>query len=88
MINMFINNGFKQTGSGYKSNFAANVVFGVFFFYKLNWDNVYKCCKNTLNLSWFSITRGTIIKMSTVVQSGHEVQNGANEGISIPFLLI
>lgn len=36
MINMFINNGFKQTGSGYKSNFAANVVFGfLFFFYKL-----------------------------------------------------
>lgn len=30
MINMFINNDFKQTGSGYKSNFAANVVW-VFF---------------------------------------------------------
>lgn len=88
MKNMLINNGFKQTGSSSKRLIIPSTKFSYVLPNELNQDREYRCSKPTLDYPSFSVTMGTIIKMSIVAESGREGQIAASEGISIPFPFI
>lgn len=88
MKNMLINNGFKQTGASSNRLIIPRTKFSYVLPNEFNQDREYRCSKPTLDFPPFSVTRGTIIKMSIVAESGREDQIAASEGISIPFSFI
>lgn len=54
---------------------------------ELNQGREYTHSKPTLDFPPFSVTAGTIIKMSIVAENGHEVQITASQGIFDSFFI-